>query len=139
MHTDPRNRSTAELKLTYDNMLETMASLKANIQLHEQILTERFGAQLQAELKAEGKTSGEISRTLDGVKLILAIKPKVKWDNDKLQAVASTLPQDTVFKVFKIEFSVPERTFKALTDDKLIAALTDARTVDYPAPKVTFA
>lgn len=46
---------------------------------------------------------------------------------------------DLVYSVFKIEFSVPERTFKALTDKKLIEQLTEARTVTYPEPKVTFA
>jgi hypothetical protein len=139
MNTDPRNRTTAELKLTFDNMLQTLDSLKENIALHEQILTERYGAAMKLALEAAGKTSGELTQEIDGVKLEFSLKPKVKWDNLKLRDVAGSMDPDMVYSVFKIEFSVPERTFKALTDKKLIEQLTEARTVTYPEPKVTFA
>jgi hypothetical protein len=139
MNTDPRKRTTAELKLTYDNMIHTMDSLKENIALHEQILAERYAADMTLALSQSGKTSGEITQEIDGVKLTLSIKPKVKWDSLKLRDVAGSMDPDLVYQIFKIEFSVPERTFKALTDKKLIEQLTDARTVTYPEPKVTFA
>lgn len=139
MNTDPRKRTTAELKLTYDNMIQTMDSLKENIALHEQILAERYAADMTLALSQSGKTSGEITQEIDGVKLTLSIKPKVKWDNLKLRDVAGSMDPDMVYQIFKIEFSVPERTFKALTDKKLIEQLTEARTVTYPEPKVTFA
>jgi len=139
MNTDPRKRTTAELKLTYDNMIHTMDSLKENIALHEQILAERYAADMTLALSQSGKTSGEITQEIDGVKLTLSIKPKVKWDSLKLRDVAGSMDPDLVYQIFKIEFSVPERTFKALTDKKLIEQLTEARTVTYPEPKVTFA
>jgi hypothetical protein len=128
MNTDPRKRTTAELKLTFDNMLQTLDSLKENIALHEQILAERYGAAMKLALEAAGKTSGELTQEIDGVKLEFSLKPKVKWDNLKLRDVAGSMDPD-----------VPERTFKALTDKKLIEQLTEARTVTYPEPKVTFA
>mgnify|MGYP000294488851 CR=1 FL=1 len=88
MNIDPRNRTTAELKLTFDNMLQTLDSLKENIALHEQILTERYGAAMKLALEAAGKTSGELTQEIDGVKLEFSLKPKVKWDNLKLRDVA---------------------------------------------------
>jgi hypothetical protein len=139
MNTDPRKRTTAELKLTFDNMLQTLDSLKENIALHEQILAERYAADMKLALEQSGKTSGELTQEIDGVKLTLSLKPKVKWDNLKLRDVAGSMDPDMVYQIFKIEFSVPERTFKALTDKKLVEQLTDARTVTYPEPKVTFA
>jgi hypothetical protein len=66
------------------------------------------------------------------------MKPKVKWDSKKLQAVAATMPWEKIEKVFKIEFSVPERTFKAITEDKLMELLKPARTVEFSAPKIVF-
>jgi hypothetical protein len=146
MNTDPRNRTTAELKLTFDNMLQTLDSLKENIALHEQILTERYHAQMMMEMDQKTRNSrghaylsGEHTSVQDGVKLTLIMKPKIKWDNLKLRDVAGSMDPDMVYQIFKIEFSVPERTFKALTDKKLIEQLTEARTVTYPEPKVTFA
>jgi hypothetical protein len=38
----------------------------------------------------------------------------------------------------KIEFSVPEKNFKALPDDELKDRLMDARTVKYGNPTVSF-
>lgn len=139
MNIDPRKKTTAELKLTFDKMLQTLDSLKENIALHEQILAERYAADMALALSQSGKTSGEITQEIDGVKLTFSLKPKVKWDNLKLRDVAGSMDPDLVYQIFKIEFSVPERTFKALTDKKLIEQLTEARTVTYPEPKVTFA
>jgi len=49
------------------------------------------------------------------------------------------MPWDKVEKIFSIKFSVKETTYKALTDDALIAALNEARTVEHTDPKISLA
>ena len=134
-----KSKTTAELQAFASEISEAIAFQKATLDSINAELLGRYGERFTAELTAAGKQEGEISREIDGVKMTFAIKPKVKWDGKKLEAIASTLPWATVTKVFKIEFTVPEKTFKAMTDDGLLSKLSDARTVEYSDPKVVFA
>ena len=102
-------------------------------------LVERTKDQLAHELAAAGKTQGSITVDIDGVKLNYELKPKITWDSKRLQAVASEMPWDKVEKIFSIKFSVKETTYKALTDDALIASLNEARTVEHTDPKISLA
>jgi len=133
------NKTTAELRKIFTDLDEVIDAAKRSQEEISQLLLLRHSKRFQDELASSGKQDGEMTRDVDGEKLTFAIKAKVKWDSKALQDIASNLPQDTVFKIFKIEFSVPERTFKALTDDALITQLTTARTVEYAQPKIVFA
>lgn len=134
-----KSKTTAELQAFAIEITEAIAFQKATLDNINAELLARYGERFKAELASAGKTEGEISREVDGVKLTFAIKPKVKWDGAKLQAIASSLPWDVAQRVFKIEFSVPEKTYKAMTDTGLLNRLSDARTVEYSEPKVVFA
>ena len=94
---------------------------------------------LAAALADAGKTQGSITAEVDGVKLNYELKPKITWDSKRLQAVAAEMPWDKVEKIFSIKFSVKETTYKALTDDALIASLNEARTVEHTEPKISLA
>lgn len=134
-----KTKTTAELHAFAGEISEAIAFQKATLDNINAELLARYGERFASELTAAGKTDGEVSREVDGVKLTYAVKPKVKWDNARLQAIAAGMPWDVAQRVFKIEFAVPERTFKALTDNGLIAKLNEARTVEYSEPKVIFA
>lgn len=133
------HKPTAELRKIFADLDEVIDAAKRSQEEISQLLLLRHSKRFQDELATAGKQDGELTREVDGEKLTFAVKAKVKWDSKVLQDIASSLPQETVFKVFKIDFSVPERTFKALTDDGLIAQLTTARTVEYGQPKIVFA
>jgi hypothetical protein len=132
-------KTTAELRKIFTELDEVIDAAKRSQEEISKVLLDRHSKRFQDELASAGKQEGEMTREVDGEKLTFAIKSKVKWDSKVLQDVASGLPQDLVFKVFKIDFSVPERTFKALTDEALIAQITKARTVEYGQPKIVFA
>ena len=133
------HKPTAELRKIFADLDEVIDAAKRSQEEISQLLLLRHSKRFQDELATAGKQDGELTREVDGEKLTFAVKAKVKWDSKTLQDIASNLPQETVFKIFKIDFSVPERTFKALTDDGLIAQLTTARTVEYGNPKIDFA
>lgn len=133
-----KNKSAAELHALAGEITETIAYQKTILEGINAELLARYGERFASELSAAGKVEGEISREVDGIKMTYAIKPKVKWDGAKLEAIASTLEWDIAKRVFKIDFSVPEKTYKAITDKALLSQLTDARTVEYSEPKVVF-
>jgi len=104
----------------------------------ERELLSRLGASFSDQLAKSGRQHGDLTDELDGVKLTYSVKNKVDWDQDALKKIAATMPWNMVERVFKIEFGVPEKTFKALVDQSLIDNLTLARTVKYSEPKITF-
>jgi hypothetical protein len=119
-----------------DLAIAKLEEAKATIQ---NALNERTKDQLAAALAEAGKTQGSITVDIDGVKLNYELKPKITWDSKRLQAVAAEMPWDKVEKIFSIKFSVKETTYKALTDDTLIASLNEARTVEHTDPKISLA
>jgi len=119
-----------------DLAIAKLEAAKATIQ---NALNERTKDQLAAALAEAGKTQGSITVDIDGVKLNYELKPKITWDSKRLQAVAAEMPWDKVEKIFSIKFSVKETTYKALTDDTLIASLNEARTVEHTDPKISLA
>jgi hypothetical protein len=71
-----------------------------------------------------------------GIRLKGEVKKTVKWSTDALLGVASAMPWDTVREIFKVEFSVPEATWKAISEGAYVAedtrrAIAAARTVKY--------
>lgn len=117
----------------------TLDMLEAAKALYLSEIAKRTHERLAAQLAAAGKTQGEVTAEIDGVKLTYSSKPKITWDSKRLQAVAAEMPWDKVEKIFSIKFSVKETTYKALTDDALIASLNEARTVEHTEPKITLA
>lgn len=101
-------------------------------------LRRRYEGVLSEYLHKQDKQHGQHTFEADGFKLTGEIRSTVKWDSNSLQQVAQTMPWMEVQKVFKIEFSVPEKTFNSITDEALRSRLVEARTVKYSEPKISF-
>lgn len=97
-------------------------------------------------LKLHGKMENGGSKTviMDGGKFTLKAEKTVKWDSDKLQNLAATLPWATVAALFKIKFEVTEakyadiktNTEAGLLDPSILAAINAARTVTIGEAKI---
>ena len=111
---------------------------KAKISEAEAGIIAEHGALFEKHLQETGLTHGQHSTEIDGVKLTFKIGQRVDWDSNVLESIANTLPWDQVRRIMKIEFSVPEKNFKALEDNELKDRLMDARTVKYGNPSVSF-
>jgi hypothetical protein len=125
-----------------DNIRKLDAAIKQLEQARDSIsaaLANRTKDALAAALAEAGKTQGSITAEVDGVKFNYELKPKITWDSKRLQAIAGDMTWDKVEKIFSIKFSVKETTYKALTDDALVAALNTARTVEHTDPKISLA
>jgi hypothetical protein len=136
------NINSASVQELADNIRkidQAIATLEATRMVISTALFNRTKDTLAAALADAGKTQGSITAEVDGVKLNYELKPKITWDSKRLQAVAAEMPWDKVEKIFSIKFSVKETTYKALTDDALIASLNEARTVEHTEPKISLA
>ena len=136
------NINSASVQELADNIRkidQAIATLEATRMVISTALFNRTKDTLAAALADAGKTQGSITAEVDGVKLNYELKPKITWDSKRLQAVAAEMPWDKVEKIFSIKFSVKETTYKALTDDALIASLNEARTVEHTDAKISLA
>lgn len=131
--------SVSELADNIRKLDQAIAKLEEARDAINNALAERTKTALAAALAEAGKTQGSITAEIDGVKLNYELKPKITWDSKRLQVVAAEMPWDKVEKIFSIKFSVKETTYKALTDDSLIASLNEARTVEHTEPKISLA
>lgn len=97
-----------------------------------------FDALDPAEARAGTQTIVFKSHDADGTEYRLTgeVKKTVDWDSKALLAAAAALPWDTVQEIFKIEFSVPEKTWNAIKEGAFVtddtrAAIAAARSVKY--------
>jgi hypothetical protein len=102
-------------------------------------LRQRFGGLAASRLRDLGKDAGKVTIPLsDGQPAQAEIDKTVKWDSKALMKVAEGMPFADVLAFFKIEFAVPEATYKSLLpSDPKRAAIDAARTVKYGEPKIT--
>jgi len=118
-----------------NNIVEAAKARLADVQSE---LTTRFAEVIKSALEQDGKTHGQHTFESEGIKLTSEVRATVKWDSTKLETIARSLPYDQVQRMFKIEFSVPEKSFQSVIDNNLRTKLVDARTVKYSDPKFTF-
>lgn len=112
---------------------------KAGAVYAEEIYNRLEGSAKQAFEQA-GKTHGKMTLPLqDGLVAEVDLPRTVKWDSEKLQAVAQTLPWERVAAMFKIAFSMPEAIYKGVSalDPDLRKKIDDARTETFGTPKIT--
>lgn len=133
-----KNVPIAKLRESFLKNLEDIDNAKKRNAVITESLLKAYGDARTAELKLAGKESGSKSFEEEGVKLKFEISKKVKWHSGLLESIGRSLPAEIAQKLFKVEISVPEKTFDALLDAELIRVLKTARTVEYGAPKVTF-
>lgn len=125
-------------------MLGTRETLEAEIKDRKAALDQINKAILdtaqpyaEAAYNREGKTDGTVKFAIGSRIFKSTISKTVKYDTEKLQSIAGSIPWSDAEKIFKIEFDVPERAFSAIEDADLKKRITDARTVKYGTPKIT--
>lgn len=142
--TKPAAKTAADLTVSelhaavvaQENIISTA---KAEMETIQAELRRRFESRLTEHLASMEKQHGQHTFEVDGLKLTAEITARVKWDSQRLEAIASKMPWPEVQRLFKIDFSVPEKNYAAIRDEKLLDQLIDARTVKYSEPKITFA
>lgn len=93
----------------------------------------------KAAFQQADKDSGTLTLAVQGgVAAKVDISKTVKWDSAALLTLSKGMPWERVQSLFKIEFSIPENTYKALRDlDPALADKVDeARTVRFGEPKI---
>lgn len=131
--------SVLELREAASIHQSVIDSAKEQMDTIQTELRKRFQNLLLDALIQQEKQHGQHTFEVDGVKLTAEITARREWDSDKLKAIARTLPYDEVERLFAIKFTVPEKAYNAVRDEKLLDQLIDARTVKYSEPKITFA
>ena len=132
-------QSVAELREIAARHTNTIDAAKEQLDLIQAELQRRYADRLTEHLRSMDKNHGQHTFEADGFKLTAEITARVKWDSTKLEAIASKMPWHEAQRLFKIDFSVPEKNYSAVRDEKMLDQLIDARTVKYSEPKITFA
>lgn len=117
---------------------DTLARAKSTLAALEAEMDRRMATRATAALAELGKEHGQVGYSHGGMRFKAEAKKTVKWDSEKLKAVARTMPFAMVERLFKIEFSVPEATYGAIVDPELLAKINDARTTRIDPIKVSF-
>ena len=117
---------------------QEVAQATARLKELEAQFSERLLGEAAAEFHEAGKGEGEVTFYIDGVKAIAEARKTVKWDSDKLKALAGDLPWPMVERLFDIKFSMKEAIYKAVPDDALLARINEARTTKVADLKVKF-
>lgn len=134
----PETMTLAELRDILATQNAVISSAKERIEAVNAELRNRFQQRLLDSLTESNRQAGQHTFDEEGIKLTGEVKATVKWDSAALEAVAQSMPYDQVKRVFKIDFSVPEKTYKEASEE-LRLALNAGRTVKYSEPKITFA
>lgn len=116
------------------------AKVKERVATVQAELNDRFAQSVVKSLADQDKQSGTVNLQLqDGMSVKGVVSKKVEWDSVRLLSIAQSMPWEKVAKLFKIEFSVPEKIYEgiAVADEELKKRLDTARTVTYPAPKIS--
>lgn len=139
-----KTKQSAPAKPTLNELRDIIAAnkaiidaAKAKVAETEAIILAEHGRLFEEHLKQNNLAHGQHTAEIDGLKLTFKISQRVDWDSDVLESIANTLPWEQVRRIMKIEFSVPEKNFKALEENELKDRLMDARTVKYGNPTVT--
>lgn len=124
---------------------ETIASkAKVSLEIIRAELTSRVAVDLDSTVEEAQRQGGTFHFVHDNILLTAVIDKKVEWDSAKLLPVAGAMDWAIVQKIFKIEFSVPEKVYSVLpaamsiSDEQqvLFKQIEAARTVKYGRPKI---
>lgn len=118
---------------------------KAKLEVVRAELITRTAKDLDAALEVAKKQGGTIDFLFGNMELTASIDKEVKWDSAKLMAVIGQLPWASAQQIFKMEFSIPERTYAVLPaamsvseeQAALLKQIDAARSVKYGKPKIT--
>jgi hypothetical protein len=132
--------SLSELLDLQTGYADGAAKLKARLDAVKAELARRYGESAKQALTQQDKEHGSGKLALqDGFAVEYKIDREVKWDSDKLMAVAQTLPWERVQALFKIAFSMPEKIYAgvAALSPELREKIDAARTTRIKDPAIT--
>lgn len=119
-------------------MASALDEAKADLQLVDGVIAERFGPHGRLALEKAGKAHGSATVEIGhGLKLKAEIGQKVEWDQAKLRAIMATMPWDKANHFFDFKFSMKEKMWTALEPGEFRAKVADARTVTLSPIKVS--
>lgn len=136
---DLRRASLSDLLQLQDGYKSGVASLKSKLDAVKEELARRYGESAKQALIQQDKEHGSGSLPLqDGFTAKYKVDREVKWDSDKLMAVAQTLPWERVQALFKIVFSMPEKIYAGVSalSPELRAKIDEARTTTIKPPAI---
>lgn len=117
-----------------ESIIDTAVDLKGKLGLVQDEINRRLTGQVMAAFAEANKVSGTLTIPLeDGLTAKADIEKTVKWDSEKLMAIAFSLPVGQAKTLFKFEVSVPEKMYdgtKAANPD-LGIKIDEARTVTH--------
>lgn len=116
---------------------ESVATAKRNITSINQDIAILANPLVNAALKRAEKTDGTVKFAKDDEIFKGEVSKTVKWDQAILMEVLNSIPWDHGKEIFKIELSVGEKVFKAITDEDLKKRIAAARIVTYGEPKIS--
>jgi hypothetical protein len=116
-----------------------IGQLKGRLTQLNRRINEAAKPALESAYLREGKPSGIIRFPVGNHFFKAEVDKRVTWDSDILHGVAVELPPEQAGELFKVTYTMAETAFKAITDPKLKAKLTTARTVKYGEPKISVA
>ncbi len=120
-----------------DRLDKEMAALKTERAAVEDAILSIADPLAAAAYKRANKVDGTVPFALDNEMFKSVIDKRVSYDSEALQRIAGSIPFEKAMSLFKVEYSISEKVFQAITDADLKKRITDARTVKYGAPKIT--
>ena len=120
---------TEELIAQRKALAARISNIKSEIEDIDAALAHIAWPAMQERLLIKNAEYGDYKLNVDGVEIQGTIRKTVKWDNDKLKAVAAKLPD--AHTVIKAELSIPEENFKKLeaTNHPMLGEIILARQV----------
>lgn len=112
-----------------DKKLYVINELKQEVNAINDIITRQCLAEVTESYDQSGKASGQISIKRDGIKLSGERKKNVKWDSEKLAAIAEDMTSEQRADYLKTSVRMDEKVFNQIPDGEFKDALIDARTV----------
>lgn len=137
---DLRRASLSELLAAQTGYSAALVTFKSRLDAVKAELANRYGESAKRALGQKQKEHGTGSLPLqDGITAKFKVDREVKWDSDKLMAVAQTLPWERVNALFKIVFSMPEKIYAgvAALSPELREKIDEARTTVIKDPVIT--
>ncbi|MBF0182674.1 MAG: hypothetical protein HQM03_21890 [Magnetococcales bacterium] len=120
-----------ELARLQQEAAEAFSRVKLLNDLLDGVFARRFGDQATVLRQESGKSFGILRFWSDGVEIVADSKKEVKWDQQKLQAIASHIEEsgEDPGEYVKLTYGVDERKYSAWPEH-IKAVFEKARTVN---------
>lgn len=116
---------------TRENLITNLQLLKAELDKLDQSIKDHYHEQFRAALFAKDEPFGTVNVEDGSVKITLTVPKKVKWDQDKLEALYREIYEDgeDPLEYLKVKYDVSENAYKSWPS-AIVKAFEPARTVE---------